>query len=74
MIHGRFKVIIDHSRSSGKNDNIIYCNANTGGNVHQYTHSSSIILEFVNVTGGIPTSREFTSEEEHTKNLTRIPQ
>jgi hypothetical protein len=52
MICDRFKVITDHKRSSRKNYNIIYCNANTGGNVHLYTRSSSMILEFVNVTEG----------------------
>ena len=55
----------------GKNDNIFYCNANPYSNVHLHTHSSSMILEFVNVAEGMPTSRKFTSEE-HAKNLTQI--
>jgi len=45
MTHGRFKVIIDHSRSSRKNDNIIYCNANMGGGIWQPTMMTTILLE-----------------------------
>jgi len=45
MTHGRFKAIIGHSRSSRKNDNIVYCNANMGGGIWELTMATTILLE-----------------------------